>query len=198
MFSPLIERLINALRCLPGIGPKTAQRMALYVLQHQRENGLNLARALQQALLEVGHCEQCYILSEIQVCKLCSDVRRDSSLLCVVETPADVLAFEQIGNFQGKYFVLKGHLSPLDGVGPKEIGIPKLVERIENHAIEEIILATSTTVEGEATAHYIANLTKNKAMRCTRLAYGVPVGGELEYLDINTLARAFAARTHYI
>lgn len=195
MLSPLIEQLVNALRCLPGVGPKTAQRMALQLLQRHRENGLNLARILQQALLEVGHCSICHTLCETTVCRLCSDTKRDGSLVCVVGTPMDVLAFEQTGNYRGHYFVLMGHLSPLDGIGPKEIGIEKLAARLDDPAINEVILATNTTVEGEATAHYIASMVKHKNIKCSRIAYGVPVGGELEYLDVNTLARSFAART---
>lgn len=197
VLSPLIEQLINALRCLPGVGPKTAQRMAFQLLQHHRENGLNLARLLQQALVEVGHCEQCNTLCETNICQLCSDPRRDASSLCIVGTPMDVIAFEQTGNFRGHYFVLMGHLSPLDGIGPKEIGIEKLSVRIKSHPIQEMILATNTTVEGEATAHYIANMVKDLHIKCTRIAYGVPVGGELDHLDINTLARSFAARTSF-
>lgn len=195
MFSDLIDQLINALRCLPGVGPKTAQRMAFQLLQHNRDNGLHLARLLQTALTEIGHCKQCHTLCETDLCRLCADPRRDSSSLCVVGTPVDVLAFEQTGNFRGHYFVLMGHLSPLDGIGPKEIGIEKLSECIQNHPIQEMILATNTTVEGEATAHYIANMVKGTHIKCTRIAYGVPVGGELEYLDVNTLARSIAART---
>lgn len=195
MFSPLIEQLINALRCLPGVGPKTAQRMAIQLLQRNRDKGLNLAKTLRQALTEVDHCQKCHILSEASLCRICQDQARDPSLLCVVGTPVDVLAFEQTGNFRGLYFVLMGHLSPLDGIGPKEIGLDKLAKRVQDQPISEMILATNTTVEGEATAHYIVNMVKNTQIKCTRIAYGVPVGGELEYLDINTLARAFAART---
>lgn len=195
MFSPLIEQLIYALRCLPGVGPKTAQRMAFQLLQHHRENGLNLAKLLQQALTEVGHCIQCNTLCEKTICPLCEDQRRDGSSLCIVGTPIDVIAFEQTRSFRGYYFVLMGHLSPLDGIGPKEIGMEKLSVRLKDSLIREIILATNTTVEGEATAHYIANMVKQTPIKCTRIAYGVPVGGELEYLDVNTLARSFAART---
>lgn len=195
MFSPLIEQLINALRCLPGVGPKTAQRMAFALLQQHRDNGLNLARILQRAITEIGHCEQCHILCETTICKLCADAKRENTQLCVVGNPMDVLAFEQTGHFRGKYFVLMGHLSPLDGIGPKEIGIDRLAARIHAQSPTELILATNTTVEGEATAHYIANLVADSPVKCTRIAYGVPVGGELEYLDINTLARSLAART---
>lgn len=196
MFSPLIEQLIHALRCLPGIGPKSAQRMAFHLLQRHRQNGLHLAKTLEQALTEIGHCEQCHILCETPKCRLCADEKRDSSLLCIVESPVDVIIFEQTGSFRGLYFVLMGHLSPLDGIGPKEIGIDRLLSRVQQGQIHEIILATNTTVEGEATAHYIANLMKELNIKCTRIAYGVPVGGELEYLDAHTLTRAFLARTH--
>lgn len=196
MFSPLIEQLINALRCLPGVGPKSAQRMAFHLLQRHRQNGLQLAKTLEEALTEIGHCEQCHILCETAQCRLCADEKRDSNLLCIVESPADVLVFEQTGSFRGKYFVLMGHLSPLDGIGPKEIGMERLLARVKHDPVQEIILATNTTVEGEATAHYIANLMKELQIKCTRIAYGVPVGGELEYLDAHTLTRAFLARTH--
>lgn len=195
MFSPLIEQLINALRCLPGIGPKSAQRMTFQLLQHQRENGLHLANILKQALTEIGHCEKCHTLCETHICRLCADTRRDAALLCIVETPADVIAFEQTGAYRGMYFVLMGHLSPLDGIGPKEIGMEQLLEHIKNSNLQEIILATNTTVEGEATAHYILNMVNALAIKCSRIAYGVPVGGELEYLDANTLARSFTCRT---
>lgn len=195
MFSPLIEQLVNALRCLPGVGPKTAQRMAIQLLQRNRDNGFNLAKTLQQALTEVGHCQKCHILSETPLCRICHDQARDSSQLCVVGTPMDVIAFEQTGNYRGLYFVLMGHLSPLDGIGPKEIGLDKLAQRLLEQPIAEMVLATNTTVEGEATAHYIVNMVKETSIKCTRIAYGVPVGGELEYMDLNTLARAFAART---
>lgn len=198
MFSPLIEQLINALRCLPGVGPKTAQRMAIQLLQRNRHEGLQLSKVLQQTMTEVGHCQKCHILSESTLCRLCMDSNRDTSLLCVVGSPVDVMAFEQTGHFRGLYFVLMGHLSPLDGIGPKEVGIDKLSQRIHEDAVNELILATNTTVEGEATAYYIANMVKDTATKCTRIAYGVPVGGELEYLDINTLARAFTARTSLV
>jgi recombination protein RecR len=195
MSSALIEQLVNALRCLPGVGPKTAQRMAFHLLQHRRENGLNLAHLLQKALTEIGHCQLCNTLCETALCRLCADPKRDSSLLCVVGTPVDMLAFEQIGIFKGHYFILMGHLSPLDGIGPKEIGIEKLLERLNNQLIHEMILATNTTVEGEATAYYIANKVKHQNIKCTRLAYGIPVGGELEYLNPKTIAHSFDART---
>lgn len=193
MFSPLIQQLIQALRCLPGVGPKSAQRMAFHLLERDRENGLSLATVLQQTLTQVGHCKRCCTFSETELCTLCSNSNRDISLLCVVETPADVMAIEQISSYRGYYFVLMGHLSPLDGIGPNEIGIDALMQRLD-HEVKEIILATNSTVEGEATAHYIANLVKNRNIKCTRIAHGIPMGGELEYLDGNTLARALAAR----
>jgi recombination protein RecR len=197
MFSPLIEQLINALRCLPGVGPKTAQRMAFQLLQRNRDTGKHLAKTMEAALTHVKHCEMCNTLCENRLCNLCSDGRRDPHLLCIVETPGDVIVFEQTGTYRGHYFVLMGRLSPLDGIGPNEIGMDRLIKRINQNDIHEIILATNTTVEGEATAHYIANLMNEKNIKCTRIAYGVPVGGELEYLDPNTLARAFTARTQF-
>lgn len=193
MFSPLIQQLIQALRCLPGVGPKSAQRMAFHLLERDRENGLALAKTLQQTLTQVSRCQRCRTFSETDLCTLCSNSNRDSSLLCIVETPADVIAIEQISSYRGYYFVLMGHLSPLDGIGPNEIGIDALIQRLDPE-IKEIILATNSTVEGEATAHYIANLIKNRNIKCTRIAHGIPMGGELEYLDGNTLARALAAR----
>jgi recombination protein RecR len=195
MFSPLISNLIAALRCLPGVGPKSAQRMAFHILERNRDNGSTLAQALQQAIATVGHCQRCRMLSENPLCQICNNPKRDEHLLCVVESPADVIALEQAGAYRGFYFVLMGHLSPLDGIGPQEIGIDVLLQRIEQAEIQEIILATNPTVEGEATAHYITNLLKDKKIRCTRIAYGVPLGGELEYLDGGTLAKAFTART---
>lgn len=194
MFSPLIQQLIDALRCLPGVGPKSAQRMTLHLLERDRDNGLNLARVLQQSLTEIGHCQRCRTFSETDICLLCNNSSRDISLLCVVETPADVMAIEQISSYRGLYFVLMGHLSPLDGIGPKEIGIDALLQRLNNPELKEIILATNSTVEGEATAHYIANLVRGKNIKCSRIAHGVPLGGELEYLDGGTVARALAAR----
>jgi recombination protein RecR len=195
MFSPLIDQLINALRCLPGIGPKSAQRMAFQLLQHQRESGLNLAHILQRAISEVGHCHQCHTLCETALCRLCADTRRDQTLLCIVESPANVIAFEQTGSYRGLYFVLTRLLSPLDGVGPQEIGLDRLLMRIRQGGIQEIILATNMTVEGKATAHYIAQMLEELPIKCTRIACGVPVGGDLEFLDANTLALAFDART---
>ncbi|HRD65390.1 MAG TPA: recombination mediator RecR [Candidatus Competibacter sp.] len=192
--SPLLSRLMTALRCLPGVGPKSAQRMALHVLERDRDGGRRLAEALQAALEGIGRCRSCRDLSETEVCALCVSPRRDRSLLCVIETPADVLAVEQATGFQGLYFVLMGHLSPLDGIGPAELGLEILEARLGEGEIREIILATNPTVEGEATAYYIAELARERGIRATRIAHGVPLGGELEYVDGGTLARAFAGR----
>ncbi|MCW8196649.1 recombination protein RecR [Proteobacteria bacterium 005FR1] len=194
MFSPLIDELIRALRCLPGVGPKTAQRMALHLLERDRAGASQLAEAIQHSVDKVGRCESCRILTEQRLCEICSNQRRDGSLLCVVETPADVFAIEQAGNFSGKYFVLLGHLSPIDGIGPAEIGMEQLSRRLQEEGIAELILATNTTVEGEATAHYIAEEAKRAGVRVSRIAHGVPMGGELEFIDGGTLAHAFSSR----
>lgn len=193
-FSPLIEQLIESLRCLPGVGPKTAQRLALHLLENDRMGARRIADSLQLAAEQVGHCEQCRILSETAVCKICNDPGRDSTMLCVVESPADVLAIEQTALFRGYYFVLKGHLSPIDGIGPAEIGVDQLLSRIENSQISEVIIAINTTVEGEATSYYIAQQLENMPVKLSRLAQGVPMGGELEYVDGSTLAHAFQGR----
>ena len=192
-FSPLIRQLIDSLRSLPGVGQKTAQRMALQLLERDRAGGLRMAQALTAAMEGVGHCKRCRTLSEDDLCPQCADPRRDDSLLWVVEGPLDVFALEQTG-FRGRYFVLKGHLSPLDGLGPESIGIPELLARIEAGSFGEIILATNPTVEGEATAHYIAQMLADKPLSLTRIAHGVPLGGELELVDGGTLAHALAGR----
>ena len=194
-FSPLIRQLIDGLRGLPGVGPKTAQRMALNLLERDREAGRQLAHALESAMDGVGYCRRCRTLSETEVCDLCTDPRRDDGLLCVLQSPADVWAVEMAGSFRGRYFVLKGHLSPIDGLGPEEIGIPALLKRVEGGAVTEVILATNPTVEGEATAHYIAGLLKPLGIKVSRIAHGVPLGGELEFIDGGTLAHALAGRT---
>lgn len=194
-FSPLIRQLIDALRGLPGVGPKTAQRMALNLLERDREGGRYLAHALESAMDGVGYCSRCRTLSETDVCEMCLDPRRDDGLLCILQSPADVWAVEMAGSFRGRYFVLKGHLSPIDGLGPEEIGIPALVERVQGSAVTEVILATNPTVEGEATAHYIAGLLKPLGIQVSRIAHGVPLGGELEFIDGGTLAHALAGRT---
>lgn len=192
-FSPLIRQLIDALRILPGVGQKTAQRTALHLLERDRSGALRLAQALTQAMEGVGYCQRCRTLSEEEVCTLCRDERRDDSLLCVVEGPMDVYAVEQTG-YRGRYFVLKGHLSPLDGLGPESIGVPELLKRIDEGRFSEVILATNPTVEGEATAHYIAQLLANKSLVTSRIAHGMPLGGELELVDGGTLAHALAGR----
>jgi len=192
--SPLIGRLIEALRCLPGVGPKSAQRMAFHLLERNREGALRLAKALEEAVERVGHCERCRTLSETALCRLCVSDRRDPAQLCVVENPADVQAIEQTTSFQGLYFVLMGHLSPLDGIGPEDIGLDRLAQRFASGEVREVILATNPTVEGEATAHYIADMAREHGIRASRIAYGVPFGGELEYVDAGTLSHALAGR----
>lgn len=197
-FSPLIRQMVDALRGLPGVGPKTAQRMALHLLERDRAAAAHLAHALQAAVDGVGYCQRCRTLSETDICSLCSDPRRDDRLLCVLQSPADVWAVEQAGGFNGRYFVLKGHLSPIDGMGPDEIGVPALLECLEGRPVDEVILATNPTVEGEATAHYIAELLRPRGIRVSRIAHGVPLGGELEYIDGGTLAHALAGRTQIL
>ena len=193
-FSPLLEQLIEALRCLPGVGPKTAQRMAFQLLERGREKGKHLAKVIASAMQDIQHCEHCRTFSETPLCKLCAATTRDTTLICIVESPADIAAIEQMGHYRGLYFVLMGHLSPLDGIGPEELGIQQLIRRINAMPIQEAILATNPTVEGEATAHYISELIKSHSIKVTRIAHGVPLGGELEYIDSGTLAHAFAGR----
>lgn len=193
-FSPLIQQLVQALTVLPGVGPKSAQRMAFYLLERDRQGGLNLAQQLQEAMASVKHCQHCRIFCEQEICPFCLDRSRDESALCIVESPVDVLAIEQTGLYRGKYFVLLGHLSPIDGIGPKELGIDLLVQRLADSQTKEIILATNPTVEGEATAHYIAEHANKHKVAVTRIAHGVPLGGELEYVDGGTLAHAFQGR----
>lgn len=192
--SPLLEQLIEALRYLPGIGPKSAQRMAFQLLERGRDNGKRLAQALLAAMDEIGHCQSCRTFSETEICSLCHSAHRDPALLCIVESPIDMIAVEQMGNYRGRYFILMGHLSPLDGIGPDEIGMQQLAVLLGNGNIKEVILATNPTVEGEATAHYISELVKQYAIKVTRIAHGVPLGGELEFIDSGTLAHAFAGR----
>ncbi|MCB1827689.1 MAG: recombination protein RecR [Coxiellaceae bacterium] len=195
MFSPLTQQLIDALRCLPSVGPKSAQRMAFELLsENGQAKGLQLSNTLKMAIENVGNCERCQTYTEETLCNLCQNQKRNANLLCIVETPADIIAIEQANMYSGLYFVLHGHLSPLDGIGPKEIGIPKLLERIEKEAIEEVILATNPTMEGKATASYIVSQVNPKVTKCTRIAHGVPLGGELEYLDSGTLTHAFYSR----
>ncbi len=191
---PLLSQLIESLRCLPGVGPKTAQRMALHLLERNREGGLQLASVLTDAMQNIGRCEACRDLTELGLCTICSNPRRDQSLLCVVESPVDVLAIEQATAFTGRYFVLLGRLSPLDGIGPAELGLDQLAERFENNAPDELIIATNPTVEGEATSYYLQKMAKRNSIRVTCIAHGVPLGGELEYTDQSTLAHAFGSR----
>lgn len=192
--TPAIEGLKQALRRLPGVGPKGAQRMALHLLERDREGARQIVEALQHALGRVVHCQRCNNLTEQTLCAICSSPRRDHSQLCIVESPADLMALEQAGVYHGLYFVLMGHLSPLDGIGPEELGIPRVEALFDEGSIKELILATNLTVEGEATAHYLSELARSRKIRTTRIAYGVPVGGELEYVDQGTLARAFSGR----
>jgi recombination protein RecR len=196
-FSPLITQLIGALQCLPSVGPKSAQRMVFHLLNNDRNTAINLSKVLKQAMQNIGHCEQCRTFCEENVCSLCLNQTRDNHSLCIVETPADVFALEQTGNFKGRYFVLMGRLSPIDGIGPEEIGIDKLTKKLDTGQFHEVILATNATVEGEATAYYISELTKERNISTSRIAHGVPLGGELEYLDEGTIARAFAARNPF-
>lgn len=198
MFSPLIDQLIQAFRCLPGVGLKTAQRMAFQILERQRDQGLALAKSLQSAIENVGNCSACRTFCETEFCALCANEARHAHQLCIVESPADVIAIEQTAAFRGYYFVLMGRLSPIDGIGPQELGINQLIKRLDNGQFTEVILATNPTVEGEATAHYLATLIQERHIPCTRLAHGIPMGGELEYLDGSTLSRAFSARTALI
>ncbi|HYW92765.1 MAG TPA: recombination mediator RecR [Gammaproteobacteria bacterium] len=192
-YSPLLGRLIEGLRVLPGVGPKSAQRMAFHLLERDREGACDLASALQAAVEGIGHCSRCRMFTEGELCHVCRSGRRDRSVLCVVETPADVLAIENATDYQGLYFVLMGRLSPLDGIGPDELGMDLLASHMAGE-VEEVILATNPTVEGEATAHYIGQLAAERGVRATRIAHGVPVGGELEYVDGGTLSHAFSGR----
>src|SRR5512139_3444072 len=192
--SPQVARLIDALRALPGVGPKTAQRMAFHLLQEGRGGARALAEALTTSLDKVGRCKRCRMLTEGELCETCLAPQRDSSLVCVVESPADVVAVEQSGSFRGRYFVLMGHLSPLDGIGPDELGVAQLEAVLDEGEVRELILATNPTVEGDATAHFLGQLAARRGVRASRIAHGVPVGGELEYVDGGTLAHALAGR----
>lgn len=191
---PAIEALKEALRRLPGVGPKTAQRMALHLLERDREGARLIADTLRNAIERVHNCRRCNNFSEQELCAFCSSPRRDSSLLCIVESPADMMSLEQSATYNGLYFVLMGHLSPLDGIGPEQLSVPRLEALLDNEPIKEVILATNLTVEGEATAHYLGELARARRIRATRIAYGMPVGGELEYTDRGTLARALSGR----
>lgn len=194
MFSSLTNELIDALQCLPGVGRKTAQRMVLHLLERDRDAATQLSKSLALAMDKVGHCAQCRGYTEERLCDLCNSPRRDASTLCVVETPADVMAIEHGAAYSGLYFVLMGRLSPLDGIGPEELGLELLEQRLASGVVTELILATNPTVEGEATAHYVSQIAAKYSVKVTRIAYGVPVGGELEYVDGGTLAHAFSRR----
>lgn len=193
-YSPLLKQLIGALQCLPGVGSKSAQRMAFHLLQRDRDGARTLAASLADAAERIGNCSRCRMLTEDSLCRFCSSTRRDDRQLCVVETPADVLAIEQSGGYEGRYFVLMGHLSPIDGIGPAELGLDLLEQRLAGGSIEEIVVATGFTVEGDATAHLLASMAHKHGIDATRIAYGVPVGGELEFTDSSTLSRAFSGR----
>lgn len=194
-FSPLVDELIQSLKCLPGVGPKSAQRMAFQLLERDRDAGRDLAEAIAKAMSDVGHCQSCRTFTEQELCPICANTKRgESGIICVVETPADVLAVEAGGHFSGRYFVLLGHLSPLDGVGPEELGLERLKQHLATGHISELILATNPTVEGDATAHFIADMAKQFQVTVSRIAHGVPVGGELEYVDSTTLALSFNGR----
>lgn len=196
-YSPLIDELIEALRCLPGVGPKSAQRMSFQLLERNRPGAQRLATALADAAEQVGHCRSCRTLTELEQCPICADPRRDQTTICVVESPADVLAFEQGGDYRGLYFVLMGRLSPIDGIGPEEIGVDLLVERVKALGVTELIMATNPTVEGEATAYFISEQMRNLGVPVSRIAQGVPLGGELEYVDSGTLAHALKGRQRF-
>jgi len=189
-----LQELIESLRCLPGVGPKSAQRMAYHLLQRDRPGAARMAKGLSEALAVVRHCEKCNTFTEDEVCELCRSPRRDSTLLCVVETPADMLMMQQAQCYRGQYFVLMGRLSPLDGIGPREIHLDRLVRRAADGVVKEVVLATNFTVEGEATAHYIGELVRAKGLKVSRIARGLPVGGELENVDSGTLAQAVIER----
>ena len=193
--SDLLTQLMEALRCLPGVGQKSAQRMAYHLLERNREGGLRLATALRESLQRIGHCSMCRDFTEQELCSICGSAARDATLLCIVETPADRLVIELATGFRGLYFILQGRLSPLDGIGPRELGLDKLARRLAEGAITEMIIATNPTVEGDATAHYLAQLAHQFEVKPSRLAHGVPIGGELEYVDRGTLAHAFGTRT---
>jgi len=198
VFGPVIDELIDALRCLPGVGPKSAQRMALHMLERNRQGGMRLSTALATAAQQVRRCQRCRNLTEQDQCAICANPRRDEKRVCVVETPADLFAIESSGSYRGLYFVLMGHLSPIDGIGPEAIGVDQLMTRLKDEAVEELILATNLTVEGEATAHYIGERARAGGVQVTRIAHGVPLGGELEFVDGGTLAHAFNSRKQFI
>ena len=193
-YSPLLVRLIDGLRCMPGVGQKSAQRIAFHLLERDRDGATNLSTALADAVSGIGHCSRCRMFTEHELCSICSASGRDASLLCVVESPADVMAIEDATGFRGHYFVLMGHLSPLDGIGPDELGLDLLDEWLATGDVKELIIATNPTVEGDATSHYLAELAAKRSVEASRIAHGVPLGGELEYVDGGTLSHAFFGR----
>ncbi|MDA0705626.1 MAG: recombination mediator RecR [Proteobacteria bacterium] len=193
-YSPLLVRLIDALRCMPGIGRKSAQRIAFHLLERDREGAAAMSGAIADAMAGIGHCSRCRMFSEHELCSICAASGRDAGQLCIVESPADVMAVEDATGFRGMYFVLMGHLSPLDGVGPEELGLAMLEQRIRDETITELIIATNPTVEGDATAHYLADMAARNKVPASRIAHGVPLGGELEYVDGGTLSHAFYGR----
>ncbi len=193
-YSPLIGQLISSLKRLPGVGQKSAQRMAFHLLQHDKQGAAHIAQSLAAAVENVGECSRCRVLTETELCEVCSNPKRQQQQVCIVESPSDVQAFEQSTPYNGRYFVLMGHLSPLDGIGPHEIGLDILAKQLDMGEINEVILATNPTVEGEATAHYISEMTKKRNIKTTRIAHGVPIGGELEYVNGSTLAHALDGR----
>ena len=193
-YSPLLVRLIDGLRCMPGVGQKSAQRIAFYLLERDREGASALSAALAEAVSGIGHCSRCRMFTEDELCSICAAPGRDATQLCVVESPADVMALEDATGFRGLYFVLMGHLSPLDGIGPEELGLGQLEDWLAQGEVSELIIATNPTVEGDATAHYLAELATKRGVKASRIAHGVPLGGELEYVDGGTLSHAFYGR----
>ncbi|GGD39486.1 recombination mediator RecR [Pseudoxanthomonas indica] len=198
MSASLLEQLIESLRVLPGVGQKTAQRMAYHLLEREREGGRHLSAILAESIEKIGHCAQCRDFTEGELCAICASGSRDRHLLCCVESPADRLAIEQATGYRGVYYILQGRLSPLDGIGPRELGLDKLGERLQQGEVSELIIATNPTVEGEATAHYLAQLARQHGVTPSRLAHGVPLGGELEYVDRGTLSHAFGSRSEMV
>lgn len=195
MADTLLDQLVDSLRCLPGVGPKSAQRMAFHLLQRNREGGTRMAELLRLSMERIGHCSVCRDFTEAEICRVCSDVSREQGKLCIVESPSDLAALEKATDYRGRYFVLHGKLSPLDGIGPDMLGLDVLCDRFDAGDVSEVILATNSTVEGEATAHYIGELARARSLSVMRIAHGVPLGGELEYVDGGTLSHAFASRT---
>lgn len=195
MAEPLLNQLVESLRCLPGVGPKSAQRMAFHLLQRNRQGGMRMAELLRLSMERISHCTVCRDFTEAEVCHVCSDVTREREKLCIVESPSDLAALEKATDYRGLYFVLHGKLSPLDGIGPEMLGLDDLTRRFDSGSVREVILATNSTVEGEATAHYVGEMARVRQLSVMRIAHGVPLGGELEYVDGGTLSHAFAGRT---